>query len=553
MSQRAFFERMRVNAEERVVRVFDGRGRRVLTGRLGLHLGDARAFPCLSEHRPADPDALCLEWTRRGRFYLSHHGPVHCYRLLWLGLDAATPPRDCYEMGRSTWWYGGGQPDLKTAGAEAKGAAPFVTGRRWGTTLGRHFVSSEGVAIAVDARTPLHVSLEGGALCLEARHDDFAYYDPRSDAQPVLNYSLCVGNDARHVLSALAEAPERPKTGIGGGAELLQALLSEPVWHLAPRRPEALTQAAVERFAEDVIALRFLRQGHVLLGVAWQTNAGDLDVDAERFPAFNDTLSVIKRRGFGLALSLQPFISTESPSFREAVRHRLLVRQRGSDDYVPALLRHGEALPSAGLLDVTNDDAVAWFRRRLRDVAARYQVDAFFLELGSSRDVPHFHHFHHNLSSPDAYWSHFTDTVLSAGVPVLGVSGAVRRPPVPIFVATPPAVATWDALKGVVPSVLAAGVAGFPLVMPGAVGGDYDVDDDAAPDAKLYVRWLQLASFLPVLRYRRLPSVFEDTVDLSVVNIAEQLTALRAKTVSCNYVAFIQQHTQYNYADGISS
>lgn len=49
------------------------------------------------------------------------------------------------------------------------------------------------------------------------------------------------------------------------------------------------------------------------------------------------------------------------------------------------------------------------------------------------------------------------------------------------------------------------------------------------PDKELYIRWLQLATFLPVIRFTYLPSKYKDD---SVLELAKSLTALRAKTVS---------------------
>lgn len=49
------------------------------------------------------------------------------------------------------------------------------------------------------------------------------------------------------------------------------------------------------------------------------------------------------------------------------------------------------------------------------------------------------------------------------------------------------------------------------------------------PDKELYVRWLQLATFLPVIRFTYLPSKYKDE---SVLEIAKMLTHLRVKIVS---------------------
>lgn len=64
--------------------------------------------------------------------------------------------------------------------------------------------------------------------------------------------------------------------------------------------------------------------------------------------------------------------------------------------------------------------------------------------------------------------------------------------------------------------------------------GDIMLNDQVAqfeflPDMELYMRWLQLATFLPVIRFTYLPSKYKND---SVLELAKSLTALRTKTVS---------------------
>ena len=47
------------------------------------------------------------------------------------------------------------------------------------------------------------------------------------------------------------------------------------------------------------------------------------------------------------------------------------------------------------------------------------------------------------------------------------------------------------------------------------------------PDRELYIRWLELATFLPVIRFSHLPSQY----DKDVVDLAKNLTALRQQKV----------------------
>lgn len=44
-------------------------------------------------------------------------------------------------------------------------------------------------------------------------------------------------------------------------AEIINSLLTEPVWQLAPTRKELLNESTMVNYTEDIIALGFIKQG----------------------------------------------------------------------------------------------------------------------------------------------------------------------------------------------------------------------------------------------------------------------------------------------------
>uniref|UniRef100_V9II49 Putative family 31 glucosidase KIAA1161 n=2 Tax=Apis cerana TaxID=7461 RepID=V9II49_APICE len=313
----------------------------------------------------------------------------------------------------------------------------------------------------------------------------------------------------------------------------VHSLLTEPVWQISPT-----SEAAVYNYTEDVIALPFLRQGHVLLSEEWQPSPGDFVLDEERFPSMEETINIIHRRGFRIVFTIQPFISTESINFKDAVSNRLLISERGSDPRIPALTRYKQS-NSIGVLDVTNNKTLPWLQSKLESLITKYHVDSFYLDLATAQDMPHYYKCGQPLTNPDHYKTIFTRSILGSGVPVIGVSGAISRPRAPVFVSLPPFSSSWKAIKTVIPTILTYGILGYPFIMPGAVGGDVALpmsdnnpDNDFEvnlPDKELYIRWLQLSTFLPVIRFTHLPSKYSDD---SVLEIAKRLTSLRQKTVT---------------------
>lgn len=291
----------------------------------------------------------------------------------------------------------------------------------------------------------------------------------------------------------------------------------------------------VSNYTENVISLGFLKQGHVLINEFWQKNIGDFTVDENRFPTLEETIDIMHRRGFRIVFSIQPFISTESINFAEAVKKRLLISERQSDRRIPALTRY-KSLFSAGVLDVTNNRSTPWLHEKLKAVMGKYKFDAYYVDFGTAYDMPHYYQCERMLENPDQYKTIFINNFQT--LDLFGVNSAIKRPRAPTFVSLPLFESTWDGLRQVIPTILTYGLIGYQFLIPGAVGGDFERNvkfinistskDITLPDKELYVRWLQLATFLPVIRFRHLPNKYGDE---KVLEMAKILTSLRQKTV----------------------
>lgn len=538
---KAYFEKIKFNKAKRLIRIFNADGAEIIKGRLGTTLNYDKVYPCLDEVN----GSVCLEWMNRARLYLSFYerpGGVKCYNIHWMSLSGSVAPTDCYDWNsESGHWYGGGQTMDGQWPLErgAYGLTPFVTGKvgrqKWGNVLRRYFINSRGAAITIDKDVPLYLSLEendsGKSFCLQAKHDNFAYVNHLTTF-PHLNYSLCTSSNMTKLHSHLSE-----KSLWDGlkqeDVDVIYTLLSEPVWEITTPPNEKLTEGTISNYTEDVIALGFLKQGHVLVNEFWQNQIGDFTLDLERFPNLQETVDILQRRGFRIALSIQPFVSTESLNFAECVKKRLFVSERHSDRRIPALTRY-KSVPSAGVLDVTNNRSIPWLLEKLKKVKDSYKIDSFYLDLGVAYNMPHYYQCEKPLTNPDKYKTIFINS-LQGSTNIMGVSSAVERPKAPIFVSLPQFESSWKGLQNVIPTMLTYGIIGYPFLIPGAVGGDFQpvgrngsVVDGVLPDKELYLRWLQLATFLPVIRFTYLPSKYDE----KLLERAKVLTELRKKTVS---------------------
>lgn len=547
---RAYFEKIKFNKAKRVIRIFNTEGNEIITGRLGTTINYDTVYPCLDEDFVQD-GSICLEWMNRARLYLNFrqlNSEVRCYNIHWKSLNPGIAPTDCYDWSATNGhWFGGGQ----TADGQwplengAYGFYPFITGKvsknKWGNVLNRYFINSHGASITISDDVPLYLSLEdtenGKMFCLQGKHDNFAYVNHKYPL-PHLNYSLCTSTNMTRLYSHMSEKSlwdGLTKEDI----DVINNLLIEPLWQITTTPNEVLTEGLIQNYTEEVTThLGFLKQGHVLVNEFWQKQVGDFTLDQERFPTLADTVDLLHRRGFRVVLSVQPFVSTESINFAECVRRRLLVSERHSDRRIPALTRYKSVL-SAGVLDVTNNRSVPWLLDKLKNITGTYQIDAFYLDLGLAYNIPHYYQCEKPLTNPDEYKSILINR-LQREISITAVNSAVVRPRAPIFVSLPPVESSWKGLQSVIPTILNYGIAGYPFLIPGAVGGDFQPpgvvninkttgQDILLPDKELYMRWLQLATFLPAIRFTHLPTKFGDK---KMVEKAKNLALLRQQLVS---------------------
>lgn len=156
------------------------------------------------------------------------------------------------------------------------------------------------------------------------------------------------------------------------------------------------------------------------------------------------------------------------------------------------------------MLDITRNHTTLWVQQKLKALQQQFGVDSFYLNMGSAYDIPKYYQFEKQLTNPDQYKTLFTQRVLQS-VPLMGVSGAIQRPQPPTFVSLPSLPSDWRSMLKIIPSALTYGLVGFPFLLSAPVGGDCEISSKL-PDRELYIRWLQLSTFMPTMVFRHLPS-----------------------------------------------
>lgn len=331
-----YFGRIQFDKDTRVFRIFEHR-RKFIEGRLGQNILDGKPFHCV--HGNANDGSLCIEWDSEARLYLNEDKTRDgCFTLRWQALKNGTFPTDCFDIGDKTQWFGGGitkRNDWPISRAKFD-FEPFITGdaraQQFSNALNRYFISSHNVAIRIDDRAPLYISMNksnSNEFCLKAMNDNFAFVN-RMTPYPELSYNICIAENMnklhnltvqKNLWDGLTEAD----------LKVVHTLMEEPVWQIPASSFDQLTETVILNYTKDVVALGYLKPGHILVNEFWQKEIGDFTVDTKRFEHFAETIKELHRRGFHIVLTVQPFISTDSDSFKEGVEKKLLIYERLSE------------------------------------------------------------------------------------------------------------------------------------------------------------------------------------------------------------------------------
>uniref|UniRef100_A0A8C9MZ58 Glycosyl hydrolase family 31 C-terminal domain-containing protein n=1 Tax=Serinus canaria TaxID=9135 RepID=A0A8C9MZ58_SERCA len=223
-----------------------------------------------------------------------------------------------------------------------------------------------------------------------------------------------------------------------------------------------------------------------------------------------------------LSITLSPYAGVTSPLFLRSLRggeaagYWLSRQPRPGASSIPLLTTWKGQL--CARLNVTSEAALGWYldrAQRLRQALGATYV-AFEGVEGNSfleQDVP---------APAELEGDGYTEA-LAAALVTLGngtiISAGSRSSHLPLFVQMSPLRSDWShaGLKGLIPSVLHYSLLGYNFFIPDAVGGSEA--GATLGDPELFVRWLQIVTFLPVMAFGTPPWLCCDTW---VLNLTRQ-------------------------------
>lgn len=354
-------------------------------------------------------------------------------------------------------------------------------------------LSSEGRYIWSDK--PFSFRMEGGDLRI------FSDYE---NMEPVL-----AGNTLKDAYMA-ASSKHFPPSG-----QLPDSLFfSMPQYNTWIELMYNQNQEDILKYADNILKNRF-PVGVFMVDDNWQKYYGNFDFKAERFPDPKGMIEQLHKDGFRIMLWICPFVSPDSPEFRELQQKGYLIKKKGTGQAAIIPWWNGYS----ACYDLSNPAAADHLKKQLRHMQEQYGVDGFKFDAG---DIGHYNDpdlefYDKAASSVDMceYWAKigldFPFNEYRAGWK-MGDQALVQRLGDKDY--------SWNAIGLLIPDMIAAGLLGYAYACPDMIGGgqfgSFLGVDQTKLDQELIVRSCQVHTLMPMMQFSVAPWRILDEKHLAI-------------------------------------
>ncbi|KAG5270167.1 hypothetical protein AALO_G00189510 [Alosa alosa] len=445
---------------------------------------------------------------------------TECYNVTWEPLHCHVEVKNCFSMAGVKWYGGAGVKSQRwPINEQSAPLQPYTLSdlslrpAAYGSVLEHYFLSSSGVAILLSPTVPLQVGMEREQqqLCVRV--------EPGTLPQP-LHYRVCVARnlkEAHQVMTRMryASTPVMPNTGI----------LRSSLWKFQEH------VSSTERLEHDLRTFSNRLKRHTLGPAVISLDEPSTSLLLDSTHRHLHWKSLVHH--LNLSITVSPFLSLKSlqgqRSQRTSAHQRSWISTgRGSSQQAPLLTWwRGELCVK---LDLSCPTSARWLSGQVAMVSAHLGAEYVVMEAGEGSPPDE------DSVSAGAYLRRLGRIAAQAGDTTI-LTSASGFSELGLLVRMPALPADWrySGLKGIIPAMLLHSLMGYPFFIPDAVGGSLAHEDEV--DEELFIRWLELCSFLPVLSFQKPPWSFDSDW---VLNLTRSYLSLHVDFV----VPLLHKYTQ---------
>ena len=437
-----------------------------------------------------------------------------CLRMEWTGFSSVEYPLvDCFKMEDEEYenlkWFGA--HELYTQSWPMTNVninmTPFLphdyladtyitfqSRSTFGPVLHPFWLTSNGIGILVDHVTPLSVSINqsgDGELCLQAVPYALECI-PKSFEETKLYYTLCINSSISDTAKYFLEKKiPHPKD--------VPEIFKDPIWSTWGAFKTNFDSDTVHNYSADIKKHNF--------------NIGQLELDDGygRDGLYGNLSMEIDTGGLDVPLTawVHPFVNPSTTEFEDNVDEDYFLpgKSKIEGDSV-SLVKwwHGYG----AVINYLDDEVAKKQREALIQFMRDYNLKSLKFDAGEVTYLPKCV-YTQNVVNPGDYATEYAAFVGSFPKDVSSraeVRVGYFSQEQPVWVRMLDRSSTWgvdNGLKSVLTAALTFGIAGYPFVLPDVIGGN---GEDPAnfrlpytPDSTLFVRWMQLSTFLPAMQF----------------------------------------------------
>ena len=281
-------------------------------------------------------------------------------------------------------------------------------------------------------------------------------------------------------------------------------------------------QADILRYAHAIIDNGF-PAGVLMIDDNWQRYYGNFSFKAERFPDPKAMIDELHALGFKVMVWICPFVSPDSPEYRELAAKGYLLRNPAGGT---AILNWWNGYSAC--YDLTNSAAAAYFVEVLHRAQSEYGIDGFKFDAGDNNCYA--------STSIAAYNASATNVDHTASWAKIGLSfpfneyrACWKMGGLPLVQRLGDKVYSWAAVQQLIPQMCVAGLLGYAYACPDMVGGGQfaaflNIREDEF-DQALIVRSAQVHALMPMMQFSVAPWRILSRENLAIVQRMAKLHA----------------------------
>ncbi|KAM4723215.1 SITS-binding protein-like [Rhinophrynus dorsalis] len=431
---------------------------------------------------------------------------TECYNIIWTPIHCDIKLKDCFSMTNISW-YGGASLSAQHWPMNTVNVAlqPFVISNLkshptgYGSVLERYFLGSTGVSVLVNPDIPISISIEKNkSFCLET---------PLHTEMTPLQYTVCIGQTIRSV---------HQDTGnqLYENQRILPNvdILWMPLWkHYGISDSAAKLERELRSFHNKI---KRHGLGECLIGI--NEHSTMLLSDKDHIPIANQGLHTKRHRRdsyhvkhLNLLITTSPYANMSSALFQKYLKDGkdnfwLSLYSKADGSLVPVLTKWKNQFSVR--LNITSEAAVKWYLNTVSMLKNKLGAEYVMFEGVEGNTF-----MEQSIQPPkglegDSYTGFLAALAAKFGNSTI-ITASTRSNYLPVFVQMNPLHSDWSysGLKGIIPLVLHYSLLGYNFFIPDAIGGT--LSEEFITDEELFIRWLQIVTFLPVMSFYTPPWV----------------------------------------------